>query len=218
LSTRSGTIPATGSGDPADEAAVATLSTEDWIRQARLMLIAEGIGALKIDRLAKACNVTRGGFYWRFRNREDLLDRLLDHWQETNGAAFLDVLRPDVPPPARYMRLTRLFIDETAFDPAFDSAVRAWAAVSPKAGVLVRQADDDRIAALGALFLDAGYDEDEAFIRARIVYFHQIGYYALHVRETRGARVGYMPIYYRILTGFDDDISGPLAAMEPPEA
>ncbi len=177
------------------------------------MLIAEGIGALKIDRLAKACKVTRGGFYWRFRNREDLLDRLLQHWHDTNGTAFLDVLRPDEPPPARYLRLTRLFIDETAFDPAFDSAVRAWAAVSTKAHAVVRKADDDRIKALTRLFLDADYAREEAFIRARIVYFHQIGYYALGMRETRGERLNFMPTYYRILTGFGDDISAPLAVL-----
>jgi AcrR family transcriptional regulator len=206
--------PTPAATDPkADGASGATLSTEDWIRQARAMLIAEGIGALKIDRLAKACKVTRGGFYWRFRNREDLLDRLLDHWHESNGTAYLDVLRPDVAPPARYMRLVQLLIDESRFDPAFDSAVRAWGAVSTKARALVHKADDDRIGALTRLFLDAGYAQEESFIRARIAYFHQVGYYALGVREARTTRLNYMPTYFRILTGFDDDIAESIDAL-----
>jgi AcrR family transcriptional regulator len=213
LSIRPRAKAAARSAPAADAAGGPTLSTEDWIRQARAMLIAEGIGALKIDRLAKACKVTRGGFYWRFRNRDDLLDRLLDHWHETNGTAYLDVLRPDVPPPARYMRLVELLIDEIRFDPLFDSAVRAWGAVSAKARAVVKKADDDRIGALTRLFLDAGYPEQEAFIRARIAYFHQVGYYALGVRESRETRLNLMPTYFRLLTGFDDDISASIEAL-----
>lgn len=198
---------------PIPDDAVATLSTEDWIREARAMLVAEGIGALKIDRLARACNVTRGGFYWRFKNREDLLDRLLEHWQQTNCAAFLASLEPDLPPPQRYLRLARLWIDEREFDPKFDGAVRAWAAVSDKVKRLVCAADDQRVAALARLFRDAGNDELEAFIRARVAYFQQVGYYALDLGESRTERFGAMPIYFRILTGFSDDISDEIARM-----
>jgi AcrR family transcriptional regulator len=191
----------------ADAPAIATLSTEDWIVGAREMLIAEGIGALKIDRLAKACNVTRGGFYWRFRNRDDLLDQLLDHWRHTNGAAFLAAVNAEGTPHQRYHNLIRLWLDEVDFSPRFDSAIRAWGAVSDKVSKVVRDADDQRIAALVRLFEDAGCPSAEALIRARIVYFHQIGYYALDLRESRETRLEYLPVYYKVLTGFDDSLS-----------
>jgi hypothetical protein len=40
----------------------AALMREDWLDAARRVLIDEGISAVKIDRLAKDSNVTRGGF------------------------------------------------------------------------------------------------------------------------------------------------------------
>lgn len=193
-------------GHETEAALVVAMSTEDWILQAREMLIAEGIGAVKIDRLAKACNVTRGGFYWRFRNRDDLLDQLLDHWRQTNDAAFLAAVSGAEPPEQRYRNLIRLWLDEDAFSPRFDGAIRAWGAVSEKVGQVVRAADDCRIAALVRLFEDAGAQPPEAFIRARIVYFHQIGYYTLGLRESRETRLEYLPLYYKILTGFDDPL------------
>ena len=54
------------------------LTTEDWLALARETLIKEGVDAVKIDRLAKMAGVTPGGFYWRFKSRNDLLDQLLE--------------------------------------------------------------------------------------------------------------------------------------------
>ena len=61
--------------------------------------------------------------------------------------------------------------------------------------------DDLRIAILQRIFARMGHPEDEAFVRARITYFHQVGYYALGVRETREARLRLLPLYLKVLTG-----------------
>lgn len=179
------------------------LSTDDWLKVARETLIREGIDAVKIDRLAKACGVTRGGFYWRFRSRDDLLDQLLKDWRTNNTTPFLAALSGSGTPGERYEALIRLWIDEHDFNPDYDKAVRNWAASSPKVAAVVHTVDDIRMDALRRLFLDAGYEEDEALARARITYFHQVGYYALGLEEAQPTRIGLIDIYYRILTGFD---------------
>jgi len=53
---------------------------------------------------------------------------------------------------------------------------------------------------LKQLFLDMGHPDEEAFIRARITYFHQVGYYAMGVEETREQRLRLLPLYTRVLT------------------
>ncbi|MDX8356511.1 TetR/AcrR family transcriptional regulator [Sphingopyxis terrae] len=180
-----------------------TLSTEDWLAVARETLIREGVEAVKIDRLARACNVTRGGFYWRFKSREDLLDQLLKDWRTSNTTPFLAALSGPGTPAERYRSLIRLWLDEHDFNPDYDTAVRNWANSSPKVAAVVHTVDDIRMDALRGVFLDAGYDEDEALVRARITYFHQVGYYALGLNEAQKARAGLADIYYRILTGFE---------------
>jgi hypothetical protein len=65
----------------------------------------------------------------------------------------------------------------------------------------VRRVDDARIAVIQRIFHDMGYEEPEAFVRARTTYFHQVGYYILGVRKSRELRLQLMPIYIRILTG-----------------
>jgi AcrR family transcriptional regulator len=62
---------------------------EDWVNTSRKALIKEGIDQVKVERLAKQLNVTRGSFYWHFRSRAELLTALLDHWEATNTGPLL---------------------------------------------------------------------------------------------------------------------------------
>lgn len=189
------TVPDAGASSP-------TPVERDWIAAARAMLIEGGVAAVQINPLATRLGVTRGGFYWRFRNRQDLLDHLLADWENSNTRAFLRAVGRSGTPHERYRRMVRMFVDERDFNPALDSAVRQWGTVDAAAGERVRDADRRRIQALTELFREAGQDAEEAMVRARIVYFHQIGYYALDMRETRQQRQALLPAYDRILAGF----------------
>lgn len=182
-----------------------TPSTSEWVDIAREVLITEGIVEVKIDRLAKRAGVTRGGFYWRFKNRDELLDILLEDWKARNTGPIIAALRGPGSALDRLERLARLYIDERDFSSDYDAAVRLWAGLSPTVAAQVRDVDEMRIDALRAVFTDAGFEEEEALIRARITYFHQVGYYAIGMREPRERREALSSIYLKILTGIARD-------------
>ena len=178
-----------------------SFTRDEWVAMARKLLIREGIAGVKIDRLAKRLGVTRGGFYWRFTGLKDLLDALLGNWLETNTQSALAAISSLGEPVQRFTRLMHVWIEEIDFDPAYDLAVRDWARVSPKVDNAVRKIDDRFVEALTRLFCDAGYASDEAHIRARVVHYHQVGYYALRVKQSRESRYEVADLYLRILTG-----------------
>jgi AcrR family transcriptional regulator len=63
-----------------------SLQPLDWIHAAYARLSAEGIDAVRVEVLARELGVSKGSFYWHFRDREDLLDKMLGHWEmEENG-------------------------------------------------------------------------------------------------------------------------------------
>jgi AcrR family transcriptional regulator len=178
------------------------LGREAWLKAARYALIHEGIGGVEIGKLARKLRATRGGFYWFFSSHKQLLDNLLADWEQTNTAAFESIV------PARgadgiaeFQALCGMWVDESDYDPQWDAAIREWARISPRVAKIVRRTDDARIEIIQGMFHDMGYEEPEAFIRARITYFHQVGYYALGVQEAREQRLNLMPLYIRILTG-----------------
>lgn len=77
--------------------------------------------------------------------------------------------------------------------------MRDWARSDPTVARAVRKIDDARIAALAGMFVGYGFDGDEALVRARITYFHQIGYYTLAIRETIQERLALLPLYVKTL-------------------
>jgi hypothetical protein len=94
-----------------------------------------------------------------------------------------------------------LWVDSARFDPKLDFAIREWARRSDRIHRVVEAADAERVAALTRMFRRAGYRKGEAFIRARILYYMQIGYFALEVREPMKQRMNYIRDYLIGFTG-----------------
>jgi AcrR family transcriptional regulator len=175
---------------------------EDWLEAARRALIEGGADRVKVEPLAGVLGVTTGSFYHHFKNRQELLDALLTHWETHNsGALFHAVREAGDDADAQLDALFDTWVDERDYDPAYDSAVRDWARTSPAAEAAVRRVDDQRIELLTGIFAGFGYDPERAFIRARITYFHQVGYQAMAIIESHDRRQGLRPLYREALLG-----------------
>jgi AcrR family transcriptional regulator len=176
------------------------LTRDDWLATARTSLIEGGIAALKIERLAAAMGVTIGSFYWHFTKRDDLLAALLDDWRTTNSASMIQAAtRDDRSPSDRFDAFIRIWIEETGYSSAYDSAVREWGRSSETVRAAVREVDLTRIRLLRTIYSDLGYDDDRAEVRARIAYFHQVGFYALGLRDDEAVRLKLRPLYIEAL-------------------
>src|SRR5262245_30715593 len=64
------------------------LDRGDWVRAARLALLEGGPDAVKVERLARKLRVSKGSFYWHFKNRQELLEYLLREWEQEKGSLF----------------------------------------------------------------------------------------------------------------------------------
>lgn len=178
------------------------LTRDDWIAVARKALIRAGIGAVRIVPLAQSLGVTRGAFYWLFKSRKDLLDALLEDWRRNNTLPFdalLDPARRDG--AAEFQKLVDLWIQERDYHPAWDTAIRNWARLSRSVESVVRRVDEHRIALIRQIFVDLGYQDPEALVRARIAYFHQVGYYTLGLTDSAARRLELLPVYVSCLIG-----------------
>jgi AcrR family transcriptional regulator len=181
--------------------AKARLGREAWITAARAELIAGGISRVRVEPLATRLGVTTGSFYWHFKDRQALLNALLEDWEAFNSAALFRAVRGADDPNEQLNAIANVWLSETDYDPAYDSAVRDWARTSPEVEKAVRRVDDKRIELLKGIFVGAGYADQKAFIRARITYFHQVGYYAMRIIETKKQRDSLKDLYLSALMG-----------------
>ena len=129
------------------------LQREDWLRAARLALLRGGIGAVRVEKLSRSLHVTKGSFYWHFRDRDDLLELLLREW-ENEVAEILPTLGHG-PAGQRLLTLVRQLeqrarLSEEGKVPS-DAAIFAWASVDPRVAQRVNKADQERFRLLGRL-------------------------------------------------------------------
>src|SRR5688572_31801060 len=109
------------------------LGRDAWLGAARDALIEEGTAGVEVNKLAKRLDVTRGGFYWFFESREQLLDALLDMWVQTSIVQFEQIANArDQNGPQKFRILVDLWLNEKDYDPKWDGAVRDWARTSAK--------------------------------------------------------------------------------------
>ena len=180
------------------------LGRQAWLDAARQALIEEGTAGVEVNKLAKRLNSSRGGFYWFFSSRQELLDELAAYWAETSTAPFEKIVQqPGRSGIEEYLGLIDLWIKERTYDPKWDGAVRDWARTSDAVRDVVAAVDERRITILEQIFKDMGYEGKDAHVRARITYYHQVGYYALGVHESRKKRRELLPYYHKVLTGRD---------------
>ena len=180
------------------------LGRQAWLDAARQALIEEGTAGVEVNKLAKRLSSSRGGFYWFFASRQQLLEELASYWAETSTAPFEKILQtPGRNGMDEYLALVELWVGESDYDPNWDGAVRDWARTSASVRNVVAAVDQRRIGILEQIFKDLGYEGKDALIRARITYYHQVGYYALGVQESRKERRELLPYYQKVLTGRD---------------
>lgn len=178
------------------------LGREAWILAAREALITGGIENVKIERLAKSLSAERGSFYYHFENRDELLDELLRHWEVSNTYAYEEAIDPTTHNGvAELAFINNMWLEEKTFDAKFDMAIRDWARISKKVSKVTKRADKKRIKILETIFVDLGYEGENALVRAQVAYFHQIGYLTIGLGEDRRTRHARAPIFLEVLLG-----------------
>ena len=169
---------------------------EDWLAAALAVLVADGVEAVKVLTLSQRLKVSRSSFYWYFKSREDLLAQLLELWRQTNNYSIIaHAQRPSASVAAAVLTIFECWVDPTLFNPQLDFAIRAWARSSKAVRRILDKADAERVQAIAAMYRSHGYAPKEAFVRARILYFMQIGYYSLQITEEIDERLSLVPDY-----------------------
>ncbi len=203
------------SAEPGAAKSNAKVSREDWLNVALDVLVSDGVDHVKVLALSQRLDVSRSSFYWYFKSRSELLDALLDHWRETNTRTFVAMCQePAETITGAVCNLFKCFIDEQLFDHRLDFAIRDWSKRSGAVRRVVDQADAARLAEVAAMFKRYGFAPEDAEIRARILYYMQIGYFALELRETAEERLALVPGYLKGFTGLEprpEEITGFIA-------
>lgn len=160
-----------------DQPARAQTDRDTWVRAATQTLSDSGVDGVKVETLARQIGLTKGSFYWHFKDRRELLDAVLDSWRD---GRIEDIGQRTQCAPGGEIAQLHHVIDTYSLarnrrGMGVELAIRDWARHDAHAKEVVDAVDRVRLKCAAALFVAAGRDADEAMNRSLLLYAYVFG-------------------------------------------
>ncbi len=150
------------------------LTSEDWIIAGFRALSKHGKEGLKAEKLARALGVTKGSFYWHFKDVGDFRTQMLSYWEEKAFHGVTEILESISDPVERLYSLGDLSVTPPTQHggDAAEPAIRAWAQSDSQVNAAVQRVDTQRVAYLQDILKQLNLTNPDL---ARIIYASYIG-------------------------------------------
>ena len=164
---------------------IGSLTAQDWIDAAYSAIAEDGVGSVAVEPLARRLGVTRGSFYWHFKDRRALVEATLGRWERESTEAVISTTRSISDPLERFVRLAEEAFDEAPRDDdaagfdvsrrrAFELAV-SDASDDPVVRPFLRRVTERRIGYVEECYRALGLPPEEAGHRALMAYAAYVG-------------------------------------------
>jgi AcrR family transcriptional regulator len=150
------------------------VSKAEWLDAGLQALSTGSVSDITIDYLARSLGITKAGFYWHFRAREDLLHQMIDHWtHEVTEVVTENAALVELEPRSRLITAAEMILDHDLG--SLDMTIRLWAQRDPTAARAVRKVNKLRLAFAREALEELGFEGDEAEMRAMLfVLYHAL--------------------------------------------
>jgi AcrR family transcriptional regulator len=168
-----------------------------WIEEGLRALAAGGPDAVRIESLARALGVTRGGFYWHFSDRSALLEEMLETWERATTDEVMERLeREGGDAGAKLRRLLALTSSRVLMT---DLSVRDWSRREPAVAKRLRRVDNRRMDYLRSLFGTLCADADDVEARSLLFFSLLIGNHSIAADHGGRSRADVLALTLRLL-------------------
>lgn len=152
----------------------APLQPIDWLHAASRRLASDGVEFVRVELLARDLGVSKGSFYWHFRDRDDLLAKLLGEW-EREETDWLDAPVAGIHSAAsRWAR----FVNRCAASNRLrlEAAIRSWARKEARVALRVKAIESRRARYLEGILRETGFSPFAAAQWADLALFVYLGW------------------------------------------
>lgn len=166
------------------------LQPSDWIRAALARLAADGIESVRVEVLARDLHVSKGSFYWHFHDREELLGKMLAHWEVDEQA------RLGSPENQTAAQRWAWFVKQNSTEDhiRLELAVRGWGRKDAKVAAAVAKAGDHKLQFIAGVLSEIGFEKSSAESWAEVVLLVWLGWLDRAANrggsESKGAGLG----------------------------
>jgi AcrR family transcriptional regulator len=163
---------------------VQRLSREEWLMLALEEVAKEGGAKLRIDKLVEGLGVTKGSFYWHFKDREDFVQSLVAFWAEYTTTRVIEVMsQAQGDAQERLLKLMEVIFTQ-GLD-KYELPMRAWAVEEPQVAGVVQEMEARRLAYIRSFFAEMGFQGQDLEMRTRLFVGYACGEHVFFSRESQ---------------------------------
>ena len=175
------------------------VSKAEWLQAALTLLKTDGVKAVRVERIARELDISKSGFYWHFKNLNDLRSQMFDYWVHE----FSDVViaNPKIlagPPRSRLKQAMEIFIDRDLT--LYEAAIHTWAEMDPDIAKRVRQVHRQRMKFLKQIFSELGFTGDELEMRTRLFFCYHTWERSMFPKDSKKSLRKLIPKRLTLLT------------------
>jgi AcrR family transcriptional regulator len=137
---------------------------------------------VRVEALATSLGVSKGGFYWHFKNRQALLEEMLDSWEKSGTEDVISHVDSQPADPRAKLRQLFELAPSAAESFAVELALRDWSRRDNDVAARLRRVDRRRMAYLRSLFEQFCADQSDVEARSMLAYSLFIGSYFISAR------------------------------------
>ena len=164
---------------PADKTLISRLGRDDWLDAAFRAAVEHGFDGVRVLTLADTLQVTRGSFYWHFKDHATLIGALVERWQARELEAHQRLEQAGSEDPAKALEV---MLDQALAhggdeldNMRFELALRALGRRDAHVAALMRGMDALRIALFKRKFIPLVQNEKTAAELATLFYLSVVG-------------------------------------------
>jgi AcrR family transcriptional regulator len=173
-----------------------------WIEEGLRALAAGGPDAVRIEPLARALGVTRGGFYWHFDSRRALLEEILATWERVSVDDVIERVESEGGDAKAKLRRLSALAASSDEPLRTDLAVRDWARRERTVADRLRRVDNRRMDYMRSLFGAFCPDADDAEARCMVFYSLWIGSHFIAADHGARSRADVLKLALRRLEAY----------------
>jgi AcrR family transcriptional regulator len=154
-------------------ARLASLQPDDWIQAAFVRLAKHGLDEVRVELLARDLGVSKGSFYWHFRDRTDLRERLLTAWESSELRWMADE-GSHRSAASRWANFVARASDPERI--RLEMAIRGWAREDAKVAATLAAIERKRAHLIAGVLADVGFSWSAAQVWSEMVLLLCLGW------------------------------------------
>lgn len=178
------------------------VSREQWLAKALEVFTREGEPGVRIESLAREIGVAKAGFYWHFKDRDALLQAVLQYWvhEYTEVVTENPILR-EMEPRQRLLSMMEMISDHDLA--GLDVHFTVWALKDASVARVRRSVVRKRTSFIKDIFLELGYSDHQADMRARLLAAYESNELSFHRFKSNKEASHLRELRWKLLTDND---------------